>query len=96
MQAMRSEFPGRTIGYAKEYGGTVGARELSFGKGGKVGRGGLCGEGFVSVRSGEAWQMGAFAVWQKREIRRGKRGDREDREDPVWGRGRVGAIHCCC
>lgn len=46
--------------------------------------------------TGEEWQMGAFAGWQKREIRRGKRRDRDDREDLVWGDGRVGAIHCCC
>lgn len=42
-----------------------GAREPGFGKGEKVGQGGLCGEGFVSARSGEGWQMGAFAHWHK-------------------------------
>lgn len=48
-------------------------------------RGGLCAEGFVSARTGERWQMGESAVWQKREVRKEERRDGKGREDPIWG-----------
>lgn len=61
-----------------------------------MGRGGLGGEGFVSVRPGDERRVGEFAGGQTREISKGKRGRREDREDPIGGHWRVRAIHPCC
>lgn len=91
---MRSEFTGRSICSDKEYGGTVGLPSKASKKEGRWVRGGLCAEGFVSARTGERWQMGASAGWQKREVRKEERGDGKGREDPIWGAWRVEAIHC--